>query len=116
MESMFSKTITMVIGCWLFAGCAGNNNGNTQQQVQKMPVKVVANNGEVLFEDNCTTCHGADGTAGIANAANLMSSRLDSATVIKTITEGKKAMPAFKKRLNRQEIAEVANYVHSLRK
>lgn len=73
-------------------------------------------NGKQLFEEKCMACHGADGTAGIANAANLLTSKLDTASVLQIITHGKNAMAAFKDQLGTGEIEQVANYVFTLRK
>jgi mono/diheme cytochrome c family protein len=72
--------------------------------------------GQELFEAKCSACHGMDGTAGIANAANLQLSRIDSNVIFKTISEGKSGMPSFKDILTEIEIHKIANYVYTLRR
>lgn len=72
--------------------------------------------GNGLFEEKCAACHGEDGTAGIANAANLQASEMDSASVIQIIRDGKAGMPAFKDIMTPEETREVMVYVRSLRK
>ncbi len=94
----------------LFAACSGNNyagNGNRA---------ATPDNGTALFSARCASCHGDDGTAGIGNAANLQTSKMDSAAVSERVTNGKGAMPAFKGQLNEAEIKKLAAYVLTLRK
>jgi len=69
-----------------------------------------------IYQQKCIACHGSDGTAGIANAANLQKSVLDSVSVIKVISEGKNGMPSFSSQLTREEIRKLSRYVRSLRK
>jgi mono/diheme cytochrome c family protein len=73
-------------------------------------------NGKVLFEEKCVLCHGADGTAGISNAADLQKSTMDTISIIKTISNGKNAMPAFSEQLGAGEIEQITNYAFTLRK
>jgi len=72
--------------------------------------------GKTIFGEKCIVCHGADGTAGIAHAANLQTSGIDSLSVTHTVTHGKNAMPAFDSQLSAGEIEQVTAYVLSLRK
>jgi mono/diheme cytochrome c family protein len=71
--------------------------------------------GQALFEARCASCHGADGTAGIANAANLQTSTLNQGALLQTIANGRNAMPAFKGQLSEGELNSVADYVLRLR-
>jgi mono/diheme cytochrome c family protein len=94
----------------LFAACSDNNyagNGNKTN---------TADNGAALFNARCASCHGEDGTAGIGNAANLQTSKLDSTAVRERVTNGKGAMPSFKEQLTEAEIKKLAAYVFTLRK
>lgn len=72
--------------------------------------------GEQLFVQRCAACHGKDGTAGIANAANLQSSALDIPAIKHTIANGRGAMPAFGKMLSGEDIQSLAEYVNGLKK
>ena len=78
--------------------------------------KVEVSESQILFEQKCSLCHGNDGTAGIGNAANLQTSKVDSVTSLKIITEGKGSMPPFKSQLSEQQIHKLVSYVFSLRK
>ena len=72
--------------------------------------------GPVLFEQKCASCHGNDGTAGIANAANLQNSRLKKSAVMEMIKNGKGGMPPFKGQLSEEELTALSAYVLTLRK
>ena len=56
--------------------------------------------GEALYESKCSVCHGSDGTAGIAGAANLQVTPLDTVALRRVIADGRNAMPAFKSNLS----------------
>jgi len=66
-----------------------------------------------LFLEYCTKCHGQDGTANTPKGKQLMardftdvewqSSKTD-AKLIKTVTEGGEDMPAFGKKLTKEQI------------
>lgn len=102
--------------------CACNNNntssnntaGQTPVAIAEQPLAEIK--GQAVFGQKCASCHGSDGTAGIANAANLKASKLDSAAITKTITEGKGGMPPFSSQLTKDEIAAISGYVLTMRK
>lgn len=71
--------------------------------------------GRALFERNCAPCHGADGARGRFGAANLQKSVMTEDAIIERIQNGKRIMPAFKKKFNVEEIRELAAYVQTLR-
>jgi len=72
--------------------------------------------GKRIFEEKCVACHGNDGTAGIANAANLQTSKLDINSMANTISNGRGGMPSFKNQLTEDEIEKLASYAQTLRK
>ena len=75
-----------------------------------------------LYIQNCARCHGADGRAETRlgkklEAADLTSDDvkgLSTAKITRAITNGRHDMPAFKKKLTRQQITQIAGYVRSL--
>lgn len=100
----------------LISLCAcSNNSSSSNKDAQQINRPVTDEKVVGLFQSKCAVCHGADGTAGIANAANLKISQLDSGSVVKIVTDGKGAMPSFKSQLNELEISKIAAYVRSLR-
>ena len=74
------------------------------------------NKGKVVFESKCAKCHGADGTKGKWGARNLQVSRLGDSDMRGIITNGKRIMPAWGKRLTDDEMLSVIDYVKTLRK
>lgn len=96
-----------------FTSC---NDNTPASNGGKQVITLFSISGQELFEAKCSVCHGTDGTAGRANAANLQVSKIDSNAVFKTISEGKNGMPSFKGSLTEIEIHKIANYVYSLRK
>lgn len=75
-----------------------------------------------LYVQNCARCHGADGRAETRlgkklEAADLTSEDvqgMSAAKITRAITNGRPDMPAFRKKLTRQQIAQIAGYVRSL--
>jgi mono/diheme cytochrome c family protein len=53
--------------------------------------------GAALYAADCVVCHGADGTAGIDGASNLVEDvpNLDDAAITDVVLNGKDEMPAF---------------------
>jgi cytochrome c553 len=94
-----------------------NNPGAGTSSVQKQNSHPATENSvKLVYESKCAACHGSDGQAGIANAANLQTSQSDSLYVISTILNGKGAMPSFKNGLSETEIQKLVSYVYGLRK
>lgn len=104
-----------VLVCF-FAGCSTPENKPMKSKQASMQSIEAVDPGKSLFDEKCMACHGADGTAGILNAANLKTSKLNTSAISRTITTGKNAMPAFADRLSPEEIKQLAGYVLKLRK
>lgn len=96
-----------------FASCAGTSNPDHPKVDENATEE--EDPGQALFETRCASCHGPDGTAGIANAANLQTSTLNQEALLQIIANGRNAMPAFKGQLSEAELNSLARYVLSLR-
>lgn len=80
--------------------------------------------GEATFKKNCVMCHGADGKGqtkmGLKlGAADLTSNDIQSLSdeaLAQSVHNGKGKMPAFGQTLSDAEIAQVIQYVRTLRK
>jgi mono/diheme cytochrome c family protein len=106
----------IAVTCFCILSCSSGENTNSSAQPVPATTELPAvKNGKSLFETKCASCHGADGTAGIGNAAALHASTLDSISVIRTITNGRNGMPAFKDQLTSDQLHQLASYVQSLR-
>lgn len=95
----------------------------------KNPVKADATNlkeGRDLYSTHCQSCHGKKGKGDGTKAAQLETSPGDfttasfqkqtDGTIFYKITEGRKDMPSFKKKIPEEsDIWNVVNYVRSLK-
>ncbi|MDB5086903.1 MAG: cytochrome c [Mucilaginibacter sp.] len=113
MKSIGIKAVALTVVCFFLAGCSGNS-GKTNTQPGTAPAALLP--GRTLFENNCAACHGSNGGAGIAGAANLQISKADSTAIFKTISNGKNGMPPFKQSLSEKEIKQLTAYVSGLHK
>jgi uncharacterized membrane protein SirB2 len=71
--------------------------------------------GKLIYTNECVRCHGEDGKAMINGATDLTGSMCENRGLIGIIKHGRNLMPAFKQKLNEQEINAVAEYVKSIR-
>jgi mono/diheme cytochrome c family protein len=72
--------------------------------------------GQVLFVKNCAKCHGKDGAKGLFGAKNLQRSVLSSSEYFSIISDGKRFMPSWRKKLSAEDINLVIAYIQTLRK
>jgi cytochrome c6 len=77
-----------------------------------LPIKL----GKELFENKCAKCHGRDGTKGSWGAINLQYSYISDIELFNTISNGRRIMPSWKKKLTSEEIKNVISYIKILRK
>ena len=96
---------------------ACNNSGNTPTGPQNgTTAPSAAEQVKTLFQQNCVSCHGVDGTLNPNPAANLQQITIDSSGVVKTIQNGNGGMPSFKNALAETDITALAVYVKTLHK
>jgi cbb3-type cytochrome c oxidase subunit III len=81
--------------------------------------------GRAVYANNCARCHGGDGTSqttmGQMTEAPDMTDAAwhrgkSSARMIASVSNGRGQMPAFKKKLSRQEIAAAVAYIRTLKR
>merc|ERR1712187_48724 len=88
--------------------------------VTRAPAALAADleNGEGVFSGNCAACH-AGGNNTVVPEKKLKKEALQTygkyeiAAIIKQVTNGNGAMPAFGERLAPDDIEDVANYVRT---
>ena len=82
--------------------------------------KALAAEGETIFAEQCTACHGEDGTGDRAQGAPNLTDAVwlyggDLQSITKIVHDGPfGVMPAWSRRLTEAEIRAVASYVHGL--
>ncbi|MCH2225592.1 MAG: cytochrome c [Crocinitomicaceae bacterium] len=73
--------------------------------------------GELLFMNNCASCHGIDGKLGVSGALDLSQSTLTKKEVSTVILKGREGMPPFDYLFkDDRELDAVAEHILSLRK
>lgn len=83
-----------------------------------------SNSGGTTFTSNCAMCHGADGSGntpagkhfGARDLRDVHVKDLTDAQIEQVIADGRKAMPAYGKRLSADQIKELAQYIRELQK
>jgi cytochrome c oxidase cbb3-type subunit 3 len=95
-------------------------SGEPESKKSKRPA-----DGRTVYANNCARCHGGDGTGQttmgqMTEAPNLTEAgwqRGKSASrMAASVANGRGQMPAFKKKLSRQEIAAAVAYVRTLKR
>ena len=94
---------------YLFLSC---NSSTKKETVPKNSSNLT---GQESYVKNCSACHGNDGNMGLAGAKRLPESALTQQEREKIISNGKNNMPAFKDKLNPEEIKKVAEYTFTLK-
>lgn len=82
----------------------------SQTTVAEGPVAI---NGQKLYAQSCSRCHGATGTEG--GAPNLAVYPASAEKIAEIIANGKGRMPSFKDDYSAEEIAAIAGYVNSFK-
>ena len=81
--------------------------------------------GREVYTANCARCHGGDGTGQttmgqMTEAPNLTDAAWlrgkSTSRMVASVANGRGQMPAFKKKLSRQEIAAAVAYVRTLKR
>lgn len=92
-------------------------------QTQMSPAKAKA--AKKLFSQKCAKCHGSDGGGKtvfgqIVSATDLTDSKwqdkVDDKQIVNSITHGRGQMPSFEKKLSKEQIIALSNYVRLFRK
>lgn len=98
-----------------FSSCNGNNlHSDTTDKVEK---NSQVTDGASLFNKNCSSCHGLDGSLGASDASDLTKSTIDDQQVRKTIESGTiSGMPRFKETFNAAELDSVVQYIKTLKR
>ncbi len=98
-------------------GLAEVQKAGLKRSYKKDPATVSSDNtillGLAVYQKQCMVCHGENGDAGLAGAANLKTSLLSKDEKTKIVTYGKGSMPKFN-HLSPQEIAAVVAYSETL--
>ncbi|MCA6364637.1 MAG: cytochrome c [Bacteroidetes bacterium] len=95
---------------------AASCGSGSEQAAPDNQTPAPAANAQTLYAAKCVVCHGNDGKAAIGGAYDLSTSTLDKAGAAAVITNGRKAMRAYKDELTPAEIDSLAAYLQTLKK
>ena len=84
----------------------------------------LAESGAVIYKEHCSSCHAVNGAGNTVLGKNMSLRPLASPDVQKQsdeelsslIGKGKKGMPAYDRKLSRQQIGELVKYLRTLKK
>lgn len=107
-----------------FSSIAGQAKQEKDEPERVSPEQMA--HAKTLFAEKCARCHGLDGTSktvlgSMLGAPDFTDARwwkndVDDKRLTKSITDGKDEMPAFGKKLTRQEIVSLVAYVRRFNK
>jgi mono/diheme cytochrome c family protein len=118
------RTSALLISMFALLSCACNKQPNTNAKASPgmtaTPDPFAATRG--TFAKNCQTCHGVDGKGGPVKLEDGTKLRVPSlreghalkhpdSDYVKQIREGGDGMPAFKDKLNQQQIDELIRFI-----
>ncbi len=102
----------------LLAACAPavSEKTNTAAATPAAVVNGDKENGRLVYQNNCATCHGASGVeGGVGPSLRHENARMDYAATVSWIQDPRPPMPhLYPKILTMNEVRDVAAYVQSL--
>jgi mono/diheme cytochrome c family protein len=118
------KVVVFCVGVLALATSAAASGGPAAAAPQKGRA-AQAERGRAVYADRCARCHGADGQGrtrlgetldppDFSDPAWQRSRSRNNTRMIASVSEGLGSMPAFKKKLSRQDIAAAVAYVRTL--
>lgn len=110
MSSVFSSKSPIFIATFILFSVFYLSCNSADKNVKKSEVSVAT-----LWRQNCSICHGKDGTLGLNGAKDLRLSELTLEERINIISNGKGTMTAFKNRFSETEIAALAEFTLSFK-
>lgn len=116
------KVFVFCVGIFVFGvSAAGSRAAAGTQKGKAARLK----RGRAVYADRCARCHGSDGQGRTRMGESVeppdfsdpewQGGRADS-HMIESVTNGRGQMPAFRKKLTRQDIAASVAYVRTLRR
>lgn len=119
-KALASLSFLMIIGAY---GMAEMNKSKIIHP-QALPKDVVTDasdpaydmviHGKALYDTQCVSCHGADGTLQMSGAKNLHLSKMTENQIVERINMGKMTMPPYDDFFTNHEKKAISNYILSL--
>jgi len=100
-------SLLMITASYGLAEIAAKNKAKISEQAVNVEGKI---DGNQIYTDNCALCHGADGKLGMAGAADISATQLDTVAIANVILMGKGNMKKVEG-LSQDQARAVALYV-----
>jgi len=100
-------SLLMITASYGLAEIAAKNKAKISEQAVNIEGKI---DGNQIYTDNCALCHGADGKLGMAGAADISATQLDTVAIANVILMGKGNMKKVEG-LSQDQARAVALYV-----
>jgi cbb3-type cytochrome c oxidase subunit III len=116
------KAVVFWAGVFIFL--ASNAGVSTTAETKKGKAMLIER-GRGVYTENCGRCHGSDGqghtrTGEMVEAPDLSDASWQrsrrASRMVASVVNGRGQMPAFKKKLSRQDIAAAVAYVRTLKR
>lgn len=116
------KVVVFCVCVFVFAGWAAGSRASAGTQKGSA---AQLERGRAVYADRCARCHGSDGQGRTRMGESVEPPDLSDAAwqrtrtdarMIASVANGRGQMPAFKKKLTRQDIAASIAYVRTLRR
>ena len=117
------KVVLSLAAACLFAASAAVSGVTKATETKRGASASQVERGRAVYEARCVRCHGADG-AGRTRMAEIVEPpdlsdaawqrKRSNSRMIASVSDGRGQMPAFKKKLSRQEISAAVAYVRTL--
>lgn len=115
---MVLRKAIFILGLVILSSCSQGDIKTVKDKSDPISDEVnLKVDGELLYMNQCVSCHGPKGDLGNSGSKDLTKSKLNEAAILKIIKEGKGTMPPFEYLLTTEkERQAVAQYVMSMRK
>jgi mono/diheme cytochrome c family protein len=111
------KKALAVIAFLLIVGAYGLAEMSKKQKSSSVETPAATSlNGQGIYTENCSRCHGDDGKAGLMGATDLSASSISVDEKMLIIKNGKGAMDPFAGQLTDEQIKAVAEFTETLKK
>ncbi len=95
----------------LLAACRGETASTIDEHYDADTISEKPD-GALLYQNNCASCHGSDGTLGASGARNLRETQMGKEKMLDLLEKGKGVMPPFKDLIPTEEERQaVVDYV-----
>jgi mono/diheme cytochrome c family protein len=104
-----ANKVLAALSLLLITGSYGLAEVYAKRKAIQVEKPLVGTDGYALYQSNCALCHGTNGDKGVAGAANLRNTAMNSAELKRVILKGKGSMPAIQ--VSDEDAQLISDYV-----